>query len=73
MTELLQRAIAEASKLSDEDQDAMVSDRFLTIETRVLAELRDEEAWQNQFNSTIGSAGKRGGKDLTGINNKSEK
>jgi hypothetical protein len=52
MTELLQRAIAELSKLSDEDQDAMASDRSLTIATRLLAELEDEQAWQNRFDAT---------------------
>ncbi len=44
MTELLQRAIAEVSKLSDEDQDA--------IATRLLAELEDEQAWQSRFDTT---------------------
>ncbi len=44
MTELLQRAIAEVSKLSDEDQDA--------IATRLLAELEDEQAWQSRFAAT---------------------
>jgi hypothetical protein len=44
MTELLQRAIAEVSKLSDEQQDA--------IAARLLAELEDEEAWQTRFEAT---------------------
>lgn len=44
MTELLQRAIAEVSKLSDEEQDA--------IATRLLAELEDEQAWQSRFEAT---------------------
>lgn len=44
MTELLQRAIAEVSKLSDEEQDA--------IATRLLAEIEDEEAWQGRFDAT---------------------
>ena len=44
MTELLQRAIAEVSKMSDEDRDAMASGRSLTIATRLLAELEDEQA-----------------------------
>ena len=44
MTELLQRAIAEVSKLSDEQQDV--------IATRLLAELEDEQAWQDRFKAT---------------------
>ena len=44
MTELLQRAIAEVSRLSDEQQDA--------IATRLLAELEDEQAWQDRFDAT---------------------
>jgi hypothetical protein len=44
MTELLQRAILEISKLSDEQQDA--------IATRLLAELEDEQAWQARFEAT---------------------
>ncbi|MEO1093850.1 MAG: hypothetical protein AAFX01_02985 [Cyanobacteria bacterium J06638_28] len=44
MTELLQHAIAEISKLSDEQQDA--------IATRLLAELEDEQAWQSRFDAT---------------------
>ncbi|PSR16626.1 hypothetical protein C8255_16870 [filamentous cyanobacterium CCP3] len=44
MTELLQRAITEVSKLSDEEQDA--------IATRLLAELEDEQAWQSRFDTT---------------------
>ena len=44
MTELLQQAIAEISKLSDEQQDA--------IATRLLVELKDEQAWQARFEAT---------------------
>ncbi|NES83981.1 MAG: hypothetical protein F6K10_22625 [Moorea sp. SIO2B7] len=44
MTELLQKAIAKVSKLSDEQQDA--------IATRLLAELEDEQAWQERFDAT---------------------
>ena len=44
MTELLQQAIAEVSKLSDEQQDAIAS--------RLLAELEDEQAWQTRFETT---------------------
>lgn len=44
MTELLQKAIAEVSKLSDEQQDA--------IATLLLAELEDEQAWQARFEAT---------------------
>ncbi len=44
MTDLLQQAIAEVSKLSDEQQDA--------IAVRLLAELEDEQAWQARFEAT---------------------
>ncbi len=44
MTDLLQHAITEVSKLSDEQQDA--------IATRLLAELEDEQAWQERFEAT---------------------
>lgn len=44
MTELLQQAIAEVSKLSEEQQDA--------IAARLLAELEDEQAWQARFEAT---------------------
>ena len=44
MTELLQQAIAEIAKLSDEQQDA--------IATRCLAELENEQAWQASFEAT---------------------
>lgn len=44
MTELLQKAIAEVSKLSDEQQDA--------IAARLLTELEDEQAWQARFEAT---------------------
>jgi hypothetical protein len=44
MTELLQQAIAEVSKLSDEQQDAIAS--------RLLAQLEDEQAWQASFAAT---------------------
>lgn len=44
MTELLQQAIAQVAKLSDEQQDE--------IATRLLAELEDEQAWQTRFEVT---------------------
>ena len=44
MTSLLQRAIAEASKLSPEDQDAIAS--------RLLAEVEDEQGWATRFAAT---------------------
>ena len=44
MTELLRQAIAEVSKLSDEQQDAIAS--------RLLAELEAEQAWQARFEAT---------------------
>jgi hypothetical protein len=44
MTELLQRAIAEIQRLTDDEQDA--------IAARILAELEDERAWTAQFTAT---------------------
>ena len=44
MTELLQRAFAEISKLSDEQQDE--------IAARLLAELEDEQAWHDRLETT---------------------
>ena len=44
MTELLRRAIAEIEKLPDEQQDA--------IAARLLAELKDEQAWSTRFETT---------------------
>lgn len=44
MTELLQQAIAEIAKLSDDQQDAIAS--------RLLAELEDEQAWQASLQAT---------------------
>ncbi|HLP91314.1 MAG TPA: hypothetical protein VK184_22370 [Nostocaceae cyanobacterium] len=44
MTELLQRAIAEIEKLPAEEQNA--------IATRLLAELKDEQAWKVCFAAT---------------------
>ena len=47
MTELLQKAIAEISKLSNDQQNAIAS--------RLLAELKDENAWQERFEATTDS------------------
>jgi len=47
MTELLQQAINQVSKLPDELQDSIAS--------IVLAELEDEQKWQAQFASTTDS------------------
>lgn len=44
MTALLQRAVAEVEKLSQEDQDAIAS--------RLLAEIEDERRWAASFEST---------------------
>ncbi len=44
MTELLQKAIEEVAKLSDEQQDAIAS--------RLLSELEDEQSWQTRFAAT---------------------
>ena len=44
MTDLLQRAFAEAEKLPIEDQDA--------IATRLLAEVEDEREWAARFAAT---------------------
>ncbi len=44
MTELLQQVIAEIKKLSADQQDAIAS--------RLMAELKDEQRWTEQFEST---------------------
>ena len=44
MTTLLQRAVAEAEKLPQEDQDAIAS--------RLLAEIEDERQWNARFAAT---------------------
>lgn len=44
MTELLRRVIAELEKLPDDQQDA--------VATRLLAELKDEQAWASRFEAT---------------------
>ncbi len=44
MTELFRRVIAEIEKLPDEQQDG--------IATRLLAELKDEQAWKTKFEAT---------------------
>jgi hypothetical protein len=44
MTQLLEKAIAEAKKTPPEVQDAIAS--------RILTELRDEEAWEEAFAKT---------------------
>jgi len=44
MTELLRQVVAEIEKLPAEQQDA--------IATRLLAELKDEKAWEKRFTAT---------------------
>ena len=44
MTELLRQVVAEIEKLPAEQQDA--------IATRLLAELKDEQAWEKRFAAT---------------------
>jgi len=44
MTQLLQRAISELSKLPEDTQDALA--------TRILADLEDDQAWDEQFAAT---------------------
>lgn len=44
MTELLQQVIAQIKKLPAEQQDAIAS--------RLMAELKDEQKWTEQFEST---------------------
>ena len=44
MTELLRQVVAEIEKLPAEKQDA--------IATRLLAELKDEQGWENRFAAT---------------------
>ena len=52
MTELLQQAISAVSKLSDEQQDALACLYIARIAARLLAELEDEQAWQDRFDAT---------------------
>ena len=44
MTELLRQVVAQIEKLPAEQQDA--------IANRLLAELKDEQAWENRFATT---------------------
>jgi len=44
MTQLLQRAISELSKLPEDTQDALA--------TRILDDLEDDQAWDEQFAAT---------------------
>ncbi len=44
MTELLRQVVAQIEKLPAEQQDA--------IANRLLAELKDEQAWENRFAAT---------------------
>ena len=44
MTELLERAVAEAASLSEAEQDA--------IAARILAEIEDEREWDRRFAAT---------------------
>ena len=44
MTHLLEKAFAEATKLAPAEQDALAE--------RILADLRDEEAWDRSFERT---------------------
>jgi hypothetical protein len=44
MTKLLERAVAEAARRPDEEQDA--------IAARILAEIEDERAWDRAFAAT---------------------
>ncbi|MEX0600590.1 MAG: hypothetical protein WD205_08105 [Rhodothermales bacterium] len=44
MTHLLEKAFAEANKLEPEEQDALAE--------RILADLKDEQAWDESFANT---------------------
>ena len=50
MTELLRQVVTEIEKLPAEQQDA--------IATRLLAELKDEQAWEKRFKATTDKTGK---------------
>ena len=52
MTELLRLAIAEVEKLPDDQQDTLAQPPHRGIATRLLAELKDEQTWQNCFEAT---------------------
>lgn len=52
MTELLRRAIAEIEKLPDDQQDALTEGAPTAFATRLLAELKDEQAWETRFKAT---------------------
>ena len=53
MTELLQQVIAEIQKLPADQQDALAT-QFpkRVIASRLMAELKDEQRWTEQFEST---------------------
>ncbi|MEO1431396.1 MAG: hypothetical protein AAFS12_16545 [Cyanobacteria bacterium J06632_19] len=52
MTELLRQAVAEIEKLPPEQQDAKEAPAKLVNAIRLLAELKDEQAWEKRFGAT---------------------
>lgn len=52
MTELLRQVVAEIEKLPDEQQNAKEAPVSLVNATRLLADLKDEQAWENSFAAT---------------------
>lgn len=52
MTELLRQVVAEIEKLPDEQQNANEAPVSLVNATRLLTELKDEQAWENSFAAT---------------------
>jgi hypothetical protein len=52
MTELLQKAISAIQQLPIEQQNAMVEDRSEVIDSRFLAKIQDEKAWEERFQAT---------------------
>lgn len=57
MTELLRQVFTEIEKLPAEQQDAKEAPAKLMNATRLLAELKNEQAWEERFASTTQSNG----------------
>lgn len=52
MTELLRQVISEIEKLPASQQDAFVQRLPWSLASRLMAELKDEQRWTQQFEST---------------------
>jgi hypothetical protein len=55
MTELLRQVVAEIEKLPPQQQDANEAPASLVNATRLLTELKDEQAWEKRFAATTNS------------------